>query len=235
MNKKILIIAIVIILFVSGFFMMTNPVVSSQNSENSTIGSDARGSVIKEVYNSNGTSNTKIAVITGMHPRETLSINTVPTAVREYAIQNNIEIINYHINVTDQPQNFYTSRDNGEGLVEDYVVSDINHTDCQLVIIAHDHQKGYGNGTYIATPTQDDKSLSLGENVHKLLPSLNFYPGYSTTTKTINHADSVTNVDMPLAALGKAVFVYELPEWINQTEATNTTYNLLDVSFKSLQ
>jgi hypothetical protein len=38
-----------------------------------------------------------------------------------------------------------------------------------------------------------------------------------------------------VADSGKALFVYEIPEWIDQTEAAQTTYQLLDASFKALQ
>jgi hypothetical protein len=71
----------------------------------------------------------------------------------------------------------------------------LKNSDYQLVIIAHDHEQGYGEGYYIATPTHDSLSVSLGEAVHQLLPDFNYYPG-STTTR--EKSTSISQVDRPL-------------------------------------
>ena len=38
-------------------------------------------------------------------------------------------------------------------------------SDPDLVIIGHDHEPGYGEGYYIATPTMDNASVDLAEEV----------------------------------------------------------------------
>jgi hypothetical protein len=227
-NKLLFIVPFIIVVILAVSLL---PNTTTESSQNSIIGSDASGYVTKEVYSYNSTPKAKIAVITGMHPRELISTDQVPQIAKQFAIQNKVEIINYHITVTDQPQNFEIGRDNGQALTAKYVIPDIKKSDCKLVIIAHDHQKGYGNGSYIATPTRDDKSLALGEAVHKITPLLNFYPGLPNTQPK---SSSITEVDQPLAKAGFPVFVYEIPEWCNETFANQTTYQLFDGSFKAL-
>jgi hypothetical protein len=198
----------------------------------SELGSDQRGYVIRDVYAHYGAPKAKIAVITGMHPREGLATNLVPQAVKLFALLNKVEIVDYHITVTDQAKDFYVGRNNGQGLVEEYVIPDIQKSDYQLIIIAHDHKQGYGEGFYLATPTRDTKSFTLANYVQQILPQFNYYPG-SSDSKAIS--SSITQIDKPLTQAGIPVFVYEMPQWSNQLEALIMTYNLFDASFKLLK
>ena len=198
----------------------------------SELGSDNRGFVTKDVYTHYGTPKAKIAVITGMHPREDLATSLVPLVVKLFALINKVEIVDYHITVTDQAEDFYIGRNNGQGLVEDYVVSDIQKSDYQLVIIAHDHKQGYGEGFYLATPTHDTKSFTLANYVHQILPQFNYY---TSSGNSKAQSSSITQIDKPLTQAGIPVFVYEMPQWSNQLEALIMTYNLFDASFKLLK
>lgn len=45
----------------------------------------------------------KIAIITGMHPREISAKNLVPEVIKTYVNSHNVEIVNYQINVTQDP------------------------------------------------------------------------------------------------------------------------------------
>jgi hypothetical protein len=198
----------------------------------SELGSDQRGYVTRDVYAHYGAPKAKIAVITGMHPREGLATNLVPQAVKLFALLNKVEIVDYHITVTDQAKDFYVGRNNGQGLVEEYVIPDIQKSDYQLIIIAHDHKQGYGEGFYLATPTRDTKSFTLANYVQQILPQFNYYPG-SSDSKAIS--SSITQIDKPLTQAGIPVFVYEMPQWSNQLEALIMTYNLFDASFKLLK
>lgn len=229
MKKKFLIPPIIILIAFFGFFMLSSPATSIQH-EN--LGSNELGVVTKDTYSHKEKNKVKIAVISGMHPREKLATNVVPQVVKKFAHEKEVEIVNYQVNVTYNPDHFYIGRDNGEALVKKFVVPDIVNSDCDLVIIAHDHEKGYGNGSYIATPTRDDNSIALGEAVHKLEPEIRFYPGIDGVRK---QASSVKLVDKPISDAGKPVFVYELPEWTSHDNATQTTYWLLDASLKALQ
>ena len=167
--------------------------------QHSILGSEEKGYVTKDVFSHYGTPNAKIAVVTGMHPREDLATNLVPQVIKVFALFNNVEIVDYHVTVTDQPEDFDVGRENGQALVAHYVIPDVKKSDYQLVIIAHDHEKGYGDGYYIATPTHDSKSVSLGEAVHQLLPQFNYYSGSSNTREK---SSSISQVDRPITNAG---------------------------------
>lgn len=117
----------------------------------------------------------KIAVITGMYPQEISAKEIVPGVIQTYAATHGVEIVNYQINITKDPNDFTIGRHNGESIVAKYVIPDIAKSNYSLVIIYHGYRKGYGTGCYIATLTMDNKSVNLGEAVHKLLPDFNYY------------------------------------------------------------
>ena len=222
-NLKILLFILVFLVVV---FLLANI------SEQSQLGSDNRGSVTKDVYSHYGTPTVRIAVITGMHPREELASKMVPQAIKLFALLNRVEVADYHVMVEDQPDNFTIGRNNGEALVAQYAIPDIIKSNYQLVIVSHDHEQGYGEGYYIATPTHDTKSVSIGEAVHQILSYFNFYPGSSNTKA---QASSITVVDYPLTNAGIPVLVYEMPEWNNFFEAMYHTYKLMQASSQVLK
>ena len=220
---------IILILFVgiiaAAAFMLYN------SSDHSTLGSNSKGYVTKDVYAHYSTSAPKIAIITGMHPRETSAKTVVPEVIKLYALTHNVEIVNYKITVTDSPQDFTTGRHNGEGLVAKYIVPDIAKSNYSLVIIVHDHEKGYGNGYYIATPTMDTESVTLAEAVHNLLPDFNYY---QRDTDSKAQSTSITRVDTPIVNTGTPVFVYEIPEWLSNSSVFSNSNRLIDACFKSI-
>ena len=195
------------------------------NSNSSVIGSDNRGYVTKEVYASNAPNQPKIAVITGIHPREKIAISPVEALIKNYASTHAIGITDYSIHVLDRPENFTVGRDNGEGLAEQYIVPDIKKSDYKLVIIFHAHQQGYGDGFYIATPSRDNKSVELAKNVKKTLPSFRYY---QSSKNNIHKATSVIRVSDPIANEGYPTFIYEIPEQNTTENATEMTNKLLD-------
>jgi len=195
------------------------------------LGSNGKGYVTKEVYSHPGSSDPKIAIITGMHPRETSAKMVVPEVIKNYALTHNVEIVNYQINVTDHPDDFKIGRHNGESLVSQYVIPDIAKSNYSLVIICHDHIKGLGVGYYIATSTTDKKSVALGDTFHSLLPDFNYYKK-NTDKKSEN--TSINRVNNPIAATGTPVFVYEIPEWVEDSNVYNNTNRLIDACFKSI-
>ena len=206
-----------------GLFFLYN------SSENSIIGSNGNGYVTKEVYSHYGSQNIKIAVITGMHPRENLSKTIMPSVIKFYALTHNVEIVNYQVTVTNNPEDFSMGRSNGEKLVAQYAIPDIKKSSYGLVIICHDHEKGYGDGYYIATPTMDSKSINLGDEIHSLLPDFNFY---KRNTENKAQSSSINGVDSPITNSGTPVFVFEVPEWNNIFEVFLNSYKLIDSSFK---
>jgi hypothetical protein len=196
------------------------------------LGSNNLGSVTKVVYSHPGNTGPVIAVVTGMHPREISAKEVLPGVVKSYSQSHNIEIVNYQVNVTNDPTDFSVGRAHGQDLVAQYVIPDIKKSHYSLVIIVHDHEKGYGsNGYYIATPSMDSKSVSLGQSVHNLLPSFNYY---TRNTNQQPEGTSIQQVDDPIVATGTPVFVYEIPEWLPDSDVYQNSTKLLAAVYKSL-
>ena len=226
MIKKIFIILLLITgIIAAAAFMLYN------SSNHSNLGSDSKGYVTKDVYAHYGTSSPKIAVITGMHPRETSAKTVVPEVIKLYALTHNVEIVNYKVTVTDSPQDFTTGRYNGQSLVAKYIVPDIAKSNYSLVIIVHDHEKGYGSGYYIATPTMDSQSVNLAKKVSSLLPDFNYY---QRNTDSKAQSSSITQVDTPIVNTGTPVFVYEIPEWLSNSSVFTNSNKLIDACFNSI-
>ena len=205
---------------------------TASSTKHASLGSDSKGYVTKTVYSPSGTSTKSIAVITGMHPREISAKVVVPEVIKDYAKSNNVKIVNYQVTVTDDPTVFSTGRHNGEDLVAKYVIPDIKKSNYNLVIICHNHKKGYGNDSYyIATPSMDVKSIALAESVHNFLPDFNYYQRDADSKA---QSTSIKGVDDPIVATGTPVFVYEIPEWLNDSDVYSNTNRLIDACFKSI-
>ncbi|MCZ3366033.1 MULTISPECIES: hypothetical protein [Methanobacterium] len=86
------------------------------NSNSTVIGSDNRGYVTKEVYASNNPNQPKIAVITGIHPREKIAISPIESLIKNYASKHDIEITDYIIHVLDNPDKFTAEKITVNGL-----------------------------------------------------------------------------------------------------------------------
>ena len=205
---------------------------SSTDYGHSFLGSDYRGYVTKDVYSHYGSFGPKIAIITGMHPREVSAKTVLPMVIKSYALtHNNVEIVNYQINVTDSPDNYTKGRSNGENLVAQYVVPDIEKSDFNLVIIAHNHKVSYGNGYYIATPSMDAKSVLFATRINNSLPDFNYY---QRSADEKPHSTSITRVDNPITATGTPVFVYEIPEWVGNSDVSFNSNRLIDACYHNL-
>lgn len=229
---------LIVLCVITSLILIPNSIFSnligSHNSitpDHSVLGSDSSGYVTKDIYSHSGFGNTKIAIVTGMHPREISAKTVVPSVIKSYVITHNVEIVNYQINVTDHPDDFTTGRSNGEGLVAQYVIPDIKKSNYNLVIIVHDHKNGYGNGYYIATPTMDAKSVALAENVNSLLPDFYYY---QRNIDEKAESTSINGVDNPIAAAGTPIFVYEIPEWVGNSDVYLNSNRLIDACFKSI-
>lgn len=226
MIKKTLIIAIVSIVVI--ILATAGSLNSTKSVENQIMGSDNRGNVTKEIYNPQLTSKFKLAVITGIHPREKVSKNVSSDVIKNYAQSKKIKIVHYKIAVNANLDYVRLGRKNGEELAVDYIIPDISKSDYDLVIICHDHKKGYGDGFYVAIPTMDAKSLTLAEEFRKISPE---YKYYQRDPEKKAKSKSILRVDKPIAESGTPVFVYEIPEWSGYQEAYDMTYKLIDTSY----
>ncbi|MGB9938189.1 MAG: hypothetical protein ACPK7O_10780 [Methanobacterium sp.] len=224
-KKSLLRLLLILVIIGAGLFFFYN------SGDHSIIGSNSNGYVTKDVYSHYGGGQNQIAIVTGMHPREKLSQAVIPSALKFYALVNDVEIVNYQVTVTNNPTDFSESRNNGESLVASYITPDIQKSNYGLVIICHDHEKGYGDGYYIATPSMDAKSVALAEAVHTILPNFNYY---KRNTEKKAQSSSIVKVDNPITQSGTPVFVYEMPEWHSSIEAFLNSYSLISSSFKVL-
>lgn len=167
---------------------------------------------------------TAIALITGIHPRETLSIDPEIEAAKQYG-NDNVKIIHYKVTVTDNPQDYDIGRKNGESLVHDYVNPHVTSSDADAVIISHSHVPTYGEGFYLATPEMDDASVRIAEKISQT-SDFNYYP---VTGNETYKSTSAVLVSKPIAQAGYPTFVYEIPEDIWESTATEKTKELFDL------
>lgn len=238
-RKKLYIaLSLILILIITGvsyliFFIPHNG--GLEVSTPTVIASDYRGTVSKQIItaanaSSNSTTNKTIVVITGMHPREKLSIRAVSDMVTQYNLTSDQAIIHYSVNVTDNPDNYVNGRSNGEGLVSQYIIPDVKNSSADVVIICHDHAPGYGMGYYVATPKMDSPSVALGEVIENTLPEFTYYRASSNA----EHGSSTLTVSNPLAVAGFRTLVYEMPEWASYNQAYSESKKLIATCFQAI-
>ncbi len=227
MQKSTKIILFVVILIVIGgiifFEISKNPEIKYTTIANTSIGTVEVGTA----GNENAT--TCIALITGIHPRETLSIDPEIQATREFG-NDNVKIINYKVTVTESPEDYEQGRANGESLVHDYVNPNLTSSDADAVIISHSHNADYGEGFYLATPEMDNSSVSIAEKVSEK-SDFNYYP---VTGNETYKSTSAVLVSKPIAQAGYPTFVYEIPEDIWESTATDKTKELFNLIVENL-
>jgi hypothetical protein len=211
-------------ILITVILLLVTPLVIMNISDHSTIGSDSRGYVTRDVYAHYGEQNIKVAVVTGIHPREGVSVAPVQWASRAFALLP-VEVALYSINVEDSPMDYSRGRTNGEGLATTYILPDVTKSDYDLVIIAHAHAPGYGEGFYVATPQMDEPSVRIAESLRK--EGFNYYP---VSGKTRYRSSSARLFSRPLAAAGYPTLVYEVPEWSSPYEVFFMTLKLLSAS-----
>ncbi len=215
-NKIILFIAILLV--ICALIYVTTP--KYAEIEYTTIANTSIGTVEVGIAG-NESAETSIALITGIHPRETLSIDPEIQAAKEYG-NDNVKIINYKVTVTQDPQDYDHGRANGESLVHDYVNPSIMESDVDAVIISHSHIPEYGEGFYLATPEMDDASVNIAESISQS-SDFNYYP---VTGNETYKSTSAVLVSKPIAQAGYPTFVYEIPEDISEWTATEKTKEL---------
>ena len=192
------------------------------------LGNNSLGTVERIIYGNDNATNS-IALITGIHPREKLSINPEIKAAKEYADEHeDVKIIHYQVNVTKDPKNYKKSRANGESLVHDFVNPDVNTTDAKAVIISHSHVEWYGEGFYLATPEMDNASVEIAKKINET-SHFGYYP---KTGNESYQSTSAVLVSCPIAKAGYPTFVYEIPENITKQDSTDWAKDLFDLMVK---
>ncbi len=219
-NSYILAILIIAIILI--------PLVLLNLSTHSQIGSDDRGYVSKDVYAHYGDSKIKIALVTGIHARESIAIAPEQWAARVFALLTPVEIINYNIVVEKNPQDYSQGRKNGEGLAATFILPDVKKSDYDLVIISHAHQTGYGEGYYVATPQMDNPSVTIAQYIKSSGLNFNYYPAAKNAKYK---SSSAVLFSKPLALAGYPTLVYEIPENVTSFESFFMTYKLLETGY----
>lgn len=229
MERKNKIAIIVVVLIILAGLIYFEPTLTRQiNIEHVMLGQTDTGTVEKLTYG-NASANNSIALITGIHPRETLSIDPEIKAAKEYVRDHpDVKIIHYQVNVTKDPQDYEKGRYNGEHLVHDYVNDDVASSDADCVIISHSHIPSYGEGFYVATPEMDNASVEISEQINKT-SDFNYYPRTGNESYKSTSAELVSK---PIAQSGHPTFVYEIPEDITQQQSTDKTKELFDMMVK---
>ena len=206
------------LLIIGGFMLFGNT--HYNEIEYTTLGNTSIGTV--EVGISGNESAPKsIALITGIHPRETLSIGPEIEAAKQFG-NDDVKIIHYKVTVTQNPEDYEEARVNGESLVRDYVNPHVTTSDADAVIISHSHVPEYGEGFYLATPEMDDASVSIAKNI-EASSGFNYYP---VTGNETYKSTSAVLVSKPIAQAGYPTFVYEIPEDIWESTSTDKTKEL---------
>ena len=123
-NTKIIIIILALIVIGGAIFLETQ---NYNEIEYTTLGNTSIGTV--EVGISGNENATKcIALITGIHPREELSIDPEIEAAKQFG-NDDVKIIHYKVTVTQNPEDYNEGRANGESLVHDYVNPHVTTSD----------------------------------------------------------------------------------------------------------
>ena len=226
MKLKTKLILILIILIIGGFFVLQN---SNYNEITyHTLGNTSIGTVEKGI-SGNENATTCIALITGIHPRETLSIGPEIEAAKQFG-NDDVKIIHYKVTVTQNPMDYSEGRANGESLVHDYVNPDVTSSDADAVIISHSHVPEYGQGFYLATPEMDSASVSIARNIEQS-SDFNYYP---VTGNETYKSTSAVLVSKPIAQAGYPTFVYEIPEDVWEFMVTFKTKELFNLISKNV-
>lgn len=223
LQKNTKIIILIALLLAVGTFVFYEFSPHYNNITYDTIGNTSIGTVEKGI-SGNVSANKTIALITGIHPREKLSIEPEIEAAKEFG-NNDVKIIHYKVTVTDHPDDYDTGRANGESLVHDFVNPDVTSSDADAVIISHSHNTDYGEGFYVATPEMDNASVEMAEKISKT-SDFNYYP---VTGNESYKSTSAVLVSKPIAHEGYPTFVYEIPEDISDRTATDKTKELFEM------
>lgn len=218
MKKKIIFLIIIILLIVGSIVYVQNN--NYDEIAYTTLANTSIGTVEVGIAG-NESAETSIALITGIHPREKLSIEPEIQAAREFG-NDNVKIINYKVTVTQNPEDYDEGRQNGEQLVHDYVNPHVTSSDADAVIISHSHNPEYGEGFYLATPEMDDASVSIAQKISQS-SDFNYYP---VTGNETYKSTSAVLVSKPIAQAGYPTFVYEIPEDIWEISSTWKTKEL---------
>ena len=219
MKRKTKVILIFVILLALGATMAYQDH-NDKHTSYKVLANNDLGTVERMIYGCE-TSEETIALITGIHPKEKISINPEIQAAREYANDHSeVNIIHYQVNVTKDSND--KERANGEKLVHDYVNPDVTKSGANCVIFSHSHDDGNSEGYYLATPEMDDASVEIAKKIY----ATSDFEQCPQSGNESHHSTSAQLISRPIAKAGYPTFVYEIPENITAQNSTDRTKDL---------
>ena len=192
------------------------------------LASNDLGTVERTTYGCSTSAET-IALITGIHPTEKISIDPEIQAAQEYVNEHSdVKVLHYNVNVVKDADDHDKGESNGEKLAHDYVIPDVKKSDANCVILSHSYTDGNGEGCYLATPQMDDASVEIAK---KILATSDFGYRQNTGGEAYDSA-SAEQVPCPIAKAGYPTFVYEIPESMTGENSTNMAKDLFSQMVK---
>ncbi|WP_069593231.1 hypothetical protein [Methanosphaera sp. WGK6] len=182
----------------------------------------SRGTVTVEGPFGAAHSDTTVAYILGVHPRESGSHRIMDLALREKSDSLNYTYYIYQINVTEDATDFNKSRTNGQHLANKYVVPDILNKTYNLAIDVHYSDGSWGVPRFIYTPVDNNtQSYNISHELADHFEWLTYYdPG--------ENASSPIDVTEPLNDGGVPAIIYEAYSYDNETTTREHDNQLID-------
>jgi hypothetical protein len=205
-NQKIQLALGLLIVFITAvtatiYLYPSNTTVANKSSSMEILGSTSYGNVLKEGPFGNINSPVKIAVIVGVHPLESDSHQAMVESIKSHSSNLNYSYTIYHVNVTENADNYDKGRMNGQLLANKYVVPDIENHDYQLTIDVHSNVGNWAKNRFIFSPVNGTSAESIATNITDQLPWLSYYVPPNPT--------SPLYVTVPLINAGIPAVVYE--------------------------
>jgi hypothetical protein len=206
-RKNILIVAAVFIIITSIIIALSfnwTPGANATESGKVTstiLGQTNDSTVVKEGPYGNTSSNSTVAFIVGVHPRESGAHQAIVESIRENDTSFNKKYYLYIITAPLYQNDYPAERMNGQKLANEYVVPDIINNHYQLAVDIHSSNGSYAQTRFVFVPTKDNKSLSIAHELATKISWLGYYyPSDPSSTKYVT---------IPLIKAGIPAIVYE--------------------------
>lgn len=180
------------------------PTLSNNNSSQVSsivLGQTNDSTVVKEGPYGNTSSNSTIAFIVGVHPRESGAHQAIVESIRENDASFNKKYYLYIITAPLYQNNYPAERMNGQKLANEYVVPDIINNHYQLAVDIHSSNGSYAQTRFVFVPTKNNKSLSIAHELATKISWLGYYyPSDPSSTEYVT---------IPLIKAGIPSLIYE--------------------------
>jgi len=167
------------------------------------LGENDLGTVIKSGPYGNPDSQSKIAIIVGVHPLEVNSHRAMTASLYSLSKSLNCSYYIYSIHVSKDRYSYNDGRMNGQ-LLAKYAVSDIKKSNFDLVVDVHSNRGHYKQKRFICVPIKDNKSKLMASSIENKISWLVYY-----VPPKDKGPSSPNFVTVPLIQSGTPAVVYE--------------------------